>query len=117
MPQQLQRVLDTVYSGYFGDTHSVDHVLGEMVDGGDTGLVCFDFESFVQAQERADEAYRDKDKWTEKAILGLARCGHFSSDRTVKQFCEDVWDIKPVSVPQPSTQPEKRVQSMSNLLE
>lgn len=45
------------------------------------------------------KAFRDRDRWTRMAILNVARCGFFSSDRTMRQYCEEIWNVEPVSVP------------------
>jgi starch phosphorylase len=50
------------------------------------------------------------------AIEGVARCGKFSSDRTIDEYCKEIWDIEPVSVPHPSKDPKAHVRSFPNLL-
>jgi starch phosphorylase len=64
----------------------------------DPFLVCADFEDYCAVQDRISEEYRDQDKWTEKAILNVARSGKFSSDRTIVEYSRDVWGI-PVGLP------------------
>ena len=59
----------------------------------DPFLVCADFESYCAVQDRISEEYQDQDKWTEKAILNVAKSGKFSSDRTIVEYSRDVWDI------------------------
>jgi len=50
------------------------------------------------AQERVGEAFRDKARWAEMAILNTARMGKFSSDRTIAEYAREIWDLDPVSV-------------------
>lgn len=49
------------------------------------------------------------------AIHGVANSGKFSSDRTIDEYCKEIWDIEPVSIPHPSKDPNKRVRSFANL--
>lgn len=69
----------------------------------------------MDAQERVDATYRDYSKWTQMAIEGVAYSGFFSSDRTIQEYCKDIWDVEPVSIPQPSLNPQTRVRSFANL--
>ena len=51
------------------------------------------------------------------AILGIAKSGQFSSDRTIAEYCSEIWNIQPVPVPHPSTNPNTRVKSFANLID
>ena len=57
-----------------------------------------DFESYFNAHEQAMQAYTDKKLWTRMSILNVARCGKFSSDRTIRQYTEEIWGVAPVDV-------------------
>ena len=57
-----------------------------------------DLRSFIDAQGRVEALYRDQEKWSEKAILNIARTGKFSSDRTIAEYAHDIWNVKPVEV-------------------
>ena len=50
-------------------------------------------------QEEVDKIYQDQDEWTRRSILYTAGSGFFSSDRTIKQYADEIWDVKPVPVP------------------
>ena len=53
----------------------------------------------VAAQAEADKLYLDQDEWTRRSILYTAGSGFFSSDRTIKQYADEIWDVKPVPLP------------------
>jgi starch phosphorylase len=57
-----------------------------------------DFDDYLACQDRVSEVYRDQNKWTEMAILNVARMGKFSSDRTIQEYCDDIWNVKPVRI-------------------
>ena len=57
-----------------------------------------DFRAYVDCQQRVSAAYRDREHWTRMSILNCARCGKFSSDRTIREYCRDIWHVQPVPV-------------------
>jgi starch phosphorylase len=59
-------------------------------------LTAADFRSFVDAQQRAADCYRDVDRWTEISILNTAASGRFSTDRTIRDYNEDIWKLHPI---------------------
>ncbi|XVF68920.1 hypothetical protein PTKIN_Ptkin11bG0039800 [Pterospermum kingtungense] len=66
---------------------------------GDYFLVGHDFPSYMDAQARVDEAYKDRNKWLKMSILSTAGCGKFSSDRTIAQYAKEIWNIEECRVP------------------
>ncbi len=58
-----------------------------------------DFDAYVAAQEQAEKAYLEKKRWTRMSILNVARCGKFSSDRTIAEYARDIWDVGSVDIP------------------
>ena len=59
----------------------------------DRFMLLADFDAYIDCQARVDEVYRDQDRWTSMSILNVARCGYFSSDRSVKEYAEKVWKL------------------------
>ena len=91
--KRLQRVFDSIHSGMFGDVSVMHPIIHAVSNGGDHYLTCFDFYSYIDAQNVVDETYRDQKKWTRMAITGVAKSGKFSSDRTIAEYCKDIWGV------------------------
>lgn len=64
----------------------------------DEYFVLKDFASYVEAQKKVNEAYKDEEKWAKMAILNVAHSGKFSSDRTIKEYADEIWNLKPVHI-------------------
>lgn len=92
-----------VKSHAFGDydyTPLLDSLEGNTGYGrGDYFLVGYDFPSYMEAQSRVDDAYKDTKKWIKMSILSTAGSGKFSSDRTISQYAKDIWNIKECRIP------------------
>jgi glycogen phosphorylase len=96
---QLKEVIDLISSGYFssGDSELFKPFVDSLVYH-DEYLLFADYQSYVDCQDRVSRIYRDQDAWTRMSILNAARMGKFSSDRTIRQYCEEIWKIRPVPV-------------------
>jgi starch phosphorylase len=97
--QGLRDVIDLIRSGFFsrGDTE----LFRPLIDGllyHDPYLLLADFQSYLDCQSKVSEAYRDTERWTRMSILNTARSGKFSSDRTIREYCADIWDVKSVPI-------------------
>ncbi|EKQ51417.1 MULTISPECIES: glycogen/starch/alpha-glucan phosphorylase [unclassified Clostridium] len=98
--QSIRRVVDTLINGTLDDgrTGYFEDLYNALLEERDQYYVLADFELFKQAQERVFEDYKDKKKWAQKCFANLYCSGAFSSDRTIKQYANEIWDIKPAPV-------------------
>ena len=67
--------------------------------GRDEYLLLADYDSYVECQDRVDVAFAERDAWTRKSILTVARMGRFSSDRAIREYCRDIWHVSSISCP------------------
>lgn len=67
----------------------------------DMYFILKDFRSYAEAQKRVEEAYKDEDSWARSAILNVAKCGKFSSDRTIEEYAKEIWQLEKVTVELP----------------
>jgi starch phosphorylase len=98
--RRLKGVLDALASGVFSpqEPSLFRPVVDSLLNGGDPYLVLADFAAYCACQEEVERAYRDPERWTRMAILNVARSGKFSSDRTIREYAEQIWGISPVPV-------------------
>jgi starch phosphorylase len=98
--EELRAAVDAIAAGDFsrGDRHAFSSVVDSVL-GHDEYLALADYRSYVDAQEAVAQAWQDQKRWTRMSILNTAGCGFFSSDRTVREYCRDVWHVQPVRVP------------------
>ncbi len=96
--RRIKAVLDAVASGVFspGEPGLFRPIVDSLLNGGDPYLVLADFAAYCAIQEEVDAAYRDPARWTRMAILNVARSGKFSSDRTIREYAEEIWRVPPV---------------------
>jgi glycogen phosphorylase len=92
----LKRVIDLISEGYFcdGDCSVFQQIVHSLLDGGDKYCLLADFASYIEAQERVSELYKDQKSWTNKAVHNIALNGKFSSDRTIREYARDIWKVR-----------------------
>jgi glycogen phosphorylase len=61
-------------------------------------MLLADYQSYIDCQDRVGAAYRDRDQWTRMSILNVARIGKFSSDRSIRDYCSEIWKTWPVKI-------------------
>jgi starch phosphorylase len=96
----LQAVMRLLESGYFNAREAgiFDNIINAMKSPSDPWMTLADFRSYVDAQQRVNEAWHYKHVWTRMSILNTACSGFFSTDRTMEQYNEEIWKLKPVPV-------------------
>ncbi|MGB8078727.1 MAG: glycogen/starch/alpha-glucan phosphorylase, partial [Gallionella sp.] len=94
----LRRVMQLLGSGHFNqfEPYIFDPIIRSLTSHGDYWMSIADFRSYVDAQQRAADAFRDQEQWTRMSILNTAASGTFSSDRTIQEYNRDIWHLKPV---------------------
>ena len=73
-----------------------DYILNHLLNS-DYFLVLADFDAYVMAHEKANEAYKHRSKWLEMAIANIANSGYFSSDRTIEQYNQEIWKLEKIT--------------------
>jgi len=96
---ELQEVIRMIGSGLFshGDTGLFQPLL-DSLQHYDPFHVFADFAGYLTCQQQVSTAFRDEESWTRMSILNAARMGWFSSDRAIREYCEDIWKVSPVNV-------------------
>ncbi|MDT5160594.1 MAG: glycogen phosphorylase [Mycobacterium sp.] len=96
---ELAAVLDLIAGGTF--SHGDTEVFRPLVDNlrhDDPFLVLADYAAYIECQDRVSAAWQDTSAWTRMSILNTARSGKFSSDRAIEEYCDDIWNVGPVTV-------------------
>jgi len=95
----LKKVVDMISSGYFskGNPELFQPLVDSLIYH-DEYMLFADYQSYIDCQDEVDNVYLDQDRWTRMSILNVARSGKFSSDRTIREYCKEIWDVKPVKV-------------------
>ncbi len=98
----LKEVIDLIASGFFssGDPGLFQPLVDNLLYD-DPYMLLADYASYVECQGRVRTAYLDREQWTRMSILNTARVGKFSSDRAVREYCDEIWKVEPVA-PQPT---------------
>jgi len=97
--EELRAVIGLLRDGYFshGDIQLFkplcDHLLFS-----DDYFVLADYDSYLEAQERVNRTWLNPSRWTRMAIVNTARMGYFSSDRSIEEYCNIIWQVKPLEV-------------------
>jgi glycogen phosphorylase len=96
---ELRAALDLIASGAFsgGDASLFQPLLDHLLNH-DTYLLLADYRAYIDAQAEVDRAFRDTARWTRMSILNVARAGKFSSDRSIREYCDLIWGVKPVLI-------------------
>jgi starch phosphorylase len=94
----LQRVMNLLRCGHFNlfEGGQFDPIINAICSPHDPWMVAADFRSFIDAQKRVAAAYQDRERWTRMSIINTARSGKFSTDRTIGNYNEEIWQLTPM---------------------
>ena len=98
--QTLREVLDFIAAGHLANGDRT--LFGPLVENllhDDPFLVLADYQSYIDCQQQVSALWQDPSAWTRKSILNVSRMGKFSSDRSIRDYCDLVWRVKPVPIP------------------
>ncbi len=95
---ELKRSLDLIDSGFFspGRPDDAKPVISRLLSDGEPFLVLADFAAYALAQDQVDALYVQEDQWSRKAIVNCMNMGYFSSDRSIREYADRIWEVKPV---------------------
>jgi starch phosphorylase len=94
---ELAGTLDLIGSGYFSPGRADDarSVVDRLLSPGEAFLVLADYAAYVRAQDQVDALYAQEDRWSRQAVINCLNMGYFSSDRSVREYAERIWAVRP----------------------
>uniref|UniRef100_A0A6B2L5P6 Alpha-1,4 glucan phosphorylase n=1 Tax=Arcella intermedia TaxID=1963864 RepID=A0A6B2L5P6_9EUKA len=98
---RLLEVIQLLRDGVFGVFPEVHQLLDSFVHHHDQYLLSVDWPSYLEAQALVDRTYKNTEKWTQMSILSTAGMGKFSSDRSIEEYAENIWNLRPCPRPGP----------------
>ncbi len=95
----LRQVLDSIRNGFFsnGETQLFLPIIDALL-GRDEFFLCADYQAYIDCQQRVSDAFPAREDWTTMSILNVARMGYFSSDRSIREYCQRIWKAVPVPI-------------------
>lgn len=92
----LKEVLDMIASGYFSveEPNRYQGIFDNLMKNGDHYLLLADYASYIAKQDEVSDVYKDQEEWSRRAVLNVARVAKFSSDRTIGEYAENIWNVK-----------------------
>ena len=96
---ELQNILDMIKSGFFSkDDPGLFKPLVDSLLYHDEYMLMADYDSYMKCQDEVDRGYKNNKQWTTMSILNVARIGRFSSDRSIREYAQKIWNLKPVKI-------------------
>ncbi|MGA2216484.1 MAG: glycogen/starch/alpha-glucan phosphorylase, partial [Terracidiphilus sp.] len=96
---EIREVLGALSNGEFshGDKALFEPLVSSFLNSDDYMLLA-DYQAYIDCQDRVSQAYKNSEEWTRMSILNVARIGKFSSDRSIRDYCADIWKTWPVKI-------------------
>ncbi len=91
---RIKRIIDGFTNSDIKNKEEYASIYDSLITGNDEYFVLKDFDSYVKAQDNIDEMYKDKNSWNRKALINIANSGRFSSDRTILEYANEIWNAK-----------------------
>ncbi|AFY69311.1 glycogen/starch/alpha-glucan phosphorylase [Thalassoporum mexicanum PCC 7367] len=95
----LKKAIDMISCGFF--SHGDQQLFKPLLDSllyDDKYMLFADYQDYIDCQDRVGDAFKHKDAWTKMSILNTARSGKFSSDRAIREYCQEIWQVEPVPI-------------------
>ncbi|HKO56285.1 MAG TPA: glycogen/starch/alpha-glucan phosphorylase [Thermoanaerobaculia bacterium] len=98
--KHLRRIIDSLASGHFsrGDRDIFKPIIAKLLSARDEYVHLADLQPYIEKQAEVDVAYADRQQWLRKSLLNIARMGKFSADRTIREYANDIWRIRPAVI-------------------
>lgn len=98
--EELRQVLTQIATGVFspGEPGRYRDLVDSLINFGDHYQVLADYRSYIDCQDKVDKVYKNPAEWTARTLNNIANMGYFSSDRTIQEYADDIWHIKPVKL-------------------
>ena len=99
--EELRAAIDPIANGAFsnGDRELFKPIVENLLKS-DPYLLLADYRSYVDCQEEAGRVWCDPERWIRSSIFNVAHMGHFSSDRSIRDYCREIWHVEPVPIPE-----------------
>lgn len=107
----VRKVLTQLINGFYSDDTELFRDIYDSLINEDIYFILKDFDSYCAAHRKVDEAYRDEKGWAKMAMLNTACSGKFSSDRTIEQYAEEIWNLEKVKVTMPKPEKESSIEN------
>ena len=97
---ELNQALTQIATGAFSpeDPRRYASLFDSLVNFGDHYQLLADYRSYIDTQDKVDELYKTPNEWTHRAVMNIANMGYFSSDRTIQEYADEIWNIKAVKL-------------------
>ncbi|VDN01838.1 unnamed protein product [Thelazia callipaeda] len=109
---ELAQIIEQIESGFFTpDEPALLQDVALCLRKWDRFMVCADFESFIKCQQEVESVYQNPEKWAKMALMNIASCGKFSTDRTIEEYAREIWNVVPgeVALPAPFENPDHQI--------
>jgi starch phosphorylase len=94
----LQDAVDAIQADMFGPHETFKELVDCLKPANDYYLIDADFQMYLDAHKKVDKMFQNKSAWAKMSIMNTANMGHFSSDRSVKEYAEKIWNVKPLKM-------------------